>query len=208
MCHGGEESQYETESQGGPPTGMQLTIDAFDVRLNISVCNAQGTDYDKTLYLPSFKPVQDTAASTEDLAELHELVWGLKQAMQMQRLHWNAESPEIESRALIAFVKSKQRIKVHTVDLGVMNQSAETEGRPLMLGAIPIGIWEMKTEVQTLRAYGVIADKIPSWIGELTQLGNLTLDGSRSDAAENHNSEMTQLPMSMGNMQRLKTIAL
>jgi len=51
----------------------------------------------------------------------------------IQRVHWNAKSLEIESRALIQLVKGKQGIKVHTVDLGIINQSAETGGAPLIL---------------------------------------------------------------------------
>ena len=101
--------------------------------LNVSVRRASGTDYDQTLYLPLLKLEQNTTPSTEDLIEIHDLIWGMKQAMLMQRVHWNAKSMELESRALIEFVKGKQGIKVHTVDLGIMNQSAETGGEPLML---------------------------------------------------------------------------
>ena len=101
--------------------------------LNVSVRRASGTDYDQTLYLPLLKLEQNTTPSTEDLIEIHDLIWGMKQAMLMQRVHWNAKSMELESRALIEFVKGKQGIKVHTVHLGIMNQSAETGGEPLML---------------------------------------------------------------------------
>jgi len=69
------------------------------MQLNISVRSTNGTDHDKTLYLPSFKPAQNTTPSTKDLTDLHELVWGMKQAVELQKIHWNAESMEIESRA-------------------------------------------------------------------------------------------------------------
>ena len=176
--------------------------------LNVRVRSANGTDHNKTLYLPLFKPEQNTKPSTKDLIELDYLIWGIKQAMLAQRIHWNVESLEIESRALIEFVKDRQGIKAHTVDLVLMNQSAEAGEEPLMLRTMPIGILEIKSQVQTLRAHGIIADEIPSWIGELTQLENLKLDGSTHDSAENHNSVLTQLPISMGDIERLNTIAL
>ena len=77
-----------------------------------------------------------------------------------------------------------------------------------MLQAMPIGILEIKSQVHTLWAYNIIADEIPSWIGKLTQLENLTLDGSTQDIAGKHNSVLTQLPTSMGNMKRLNTMAV
>ena len=159
-------------------------------------------------YLPLFKPEQNTTPSTEDLIELDYLIWGMKQAMLAQRTHWNAESLELESRALIEFVKERQGIKVHTVDFRIMNQSTESWEEPMILRTMTIGVLEIKSQVHTLRAYGIIADEIPSWIGELTQLENLTLDGSTHDTAGNHNSVLTQLPISMGDMERLNTITL
>jgi len=62
---------------------------------------------------------------------------------------------------------------------------------------------DVKSQVRTLRAYNIIADEIPSWIGKLTQV-----DGSTQDTAGKNNSVLTQLPTSMGNMKRLNTIAL
>ena len=209
----GLESQSETESQGNISAGMKSTINEFDMMSNDRVRSANwpkkmSCKHDKTLYLPLLKPEQNTTPSTEDLIELDDLIWGMNQAMLMQRVHWNAESLEIESRALIEFVKVRQGIKVHTVDSGIMNQSAEAGGEPLMLRTMPIGILEIKSQVQTLRVYGIITDEIPSWIGKLIQLENLTLDGSTHDSTENHNSVLTQLPISMGDMERLNTIAL
>jgi len=95
----------------------------------------------------------------------------MKQAMLAQRTHWNAESLELESRALIEFVKERQGIKVHTVDFRIMNQSTESWEEPLMLRTMPISILEIKSQVHTLRAYGIIADEIPSWIGEVDSVG-------------------------------------
>jgi len=89
----GGESQSETESQGNIPAGMKSTIYEFDMMSNVSVRSANGTDYNETLYLPSFKLEQNTTPSTEDLIEIHDLIWGMKQAMLYReyigmRNHW------------------------------------------------------------------------------------------------------------------------
>ena len=74
---------------------------------------------------------------------------------------------------------------------------------------VSLGAWIGKlTQLENVTLDGIIADEIPSWIGELTRLENLMLDGSTHDSAENHNSVLTHLPISMGDMERLNTITL